>query len=1187
MGGRISSWWTAAVPTPTATSALAAIPTVGSSASATEASKTSQQPASASSDPPSIPSEYLDHLPAETVDSISSFIESYSAAGASVDIQDDAAHLTILQQCAAAAPGLVSALNALGAHAPLVGVSFAILNAAGKKFTTTGEANATYEEFHDELSKTGRLMLRVVARRKANASFAQQPLDDLWAELRAFLLLVMEVRSTGGVMRLWTTGDYKPELSRIQSNIQRIHAALAEAVDSRTNGALNDEKSPGHSSDGLVHLPPRVVEKVASLVESYSPAATAVQDTAVQSFVQRCTSTVPDLASDLGQITQLGQHAALMAVVLSVLDFTQQLKLNAETSAAYNKLADAIMTAVHLLAQSEKAITSSAAKEALTDFWAQLSQFVALLLKVKGEQRILQLWTSYHVQLVRIQSLVQRATMDLALELGWDAGRVSRIVQEVTQMREVAQDTKRGVLDEAGYALAVQKAFTPLLGVADALQQEPADHPLGLLDVFVPQDVLPTDASYSTELDLPVGHVTLLKDSAQLERLSPDVVQRMAFSNSAKRSVMEVLADSMLRLVVILGSPNSGKTSALRAHALQWAMAAVAGATPVARPFPLLVELKQYANDRDKRGGWTLLDCMADGGAARVPLSKAALQNMLQSDREVLLMLDGLDEIYDVEVRTSVLRDIKKFVLRYSSPSNRVVLTSRTVGYHPSELVAFGFRHFTLQPLSPEQIKLLVQRWHTNACNEKETGMREQREWRVLNAVDKVPSIALLATNPLLLTMIAILTRDPDLPHQRVALYEKCSTLLLDRWNTEEAVAALGATADPAINLFTTSQKAALLMDLAFSMQQEEMPLGNLVQRDVLEGIIREHVVQRGLSGLETELLVQALMKQLRDHHYIICWLGAESYAFVHRTFLEFFCAKHVQQRWKRDEIDSDWLVLLFQRRALEDTWHEVLVLVSGMLPSTALYACLEALMDAGEVYLAAECLQQFDVKERKVAAEKRLREALDPPSGDGLSLAPSPSRELHTSRFHWLGRLWPDERTRLRLENEAESGHFLAAAAAIRALAQTWKDERCLLLLQRVAASEKEGNQAAVEALDCMWDVWGADRGRLFLESLVRADAPRETRGAVDCALDILVQRWDDDRTRLLLEEIAWRSYSAVSVLLRRWKDDRARALVQNLVQAGKLSDSVATHLLSGVQGPGRTVSTTRTAPVTRIRAV
>jgi predicted NACHT family NTPase len=37
--------------------------------------------------------------------------------------------------------------------------------------------------------------------------------------------------------------------------------------------------------------------------------------------------------------------------------------------------------------------------------------------------------------------------------------------------------------------------------------------------------------------------------------------------------------------------------------------------------------------------------------------------------------------------------------------------------------------------------------------------------------------------------------------------------------------------------------------------------------------------------------LARLMIRQLRERNFVLCYLGADNYAFVHRTFLEYFAA--------------------------------------------------------------------------------------------------------------------------------------------------------------------------------------------------------------------------------------------------------------------------------------------------------
>jgi predicted NACHT family NTPase len=57
------------------------------------------------------------------------------------------------------------------------------------------------------------------------------------------------------------------------------------------------------------------------------------------------------------------------------------------------------------------------------------------------------------------------------------------------------------------------------------------------------------------------------------------------------------------------------------------------------------------------------------------------------------------------------------------------------------------------------------------------------------------------------------------------------------------------------------------------------------------------------------------MIKQLRERNFILCYLGADNYAFVHRTFLEFFAAWAFVWEFKETQ------TLSFEELARSDLW--------------------------------------------------------------------------------------------------------------------------------------------------------------------------------------------------------------------------------------------------------------------------
>jgi predicted NACHT family NTPase len=91
------------------------------------------------------------------------------------------------------------------------------------------------------------------------------------------------------------------------------------------------------------------------------------------------------------------------------------------------------------------------------------------------------------------------------------------------------------------------------------------------------------------------------------------------------------------------------------------------------------------------------------------------------------------------------------------------------------------------------------------------------------------------------------------------------------------------------------------------------------------------------------------MVEQLRDRNFILCFLGGyneDYYAFVHRTFLEYFCAwEFVWQFKELKTLELDDLIQIFREHWRDESWHEVLRLMAGMLNAKFTGEILEYLM--------------------------------------------------------------------------------------------------------------------------------------------------------------------------------------------------------------------------------------------------
>lgn len=488
--------------------------------------------------------------------------------------------------------------------------------------------------------------------------------------------------------------------------------------------------------------------------------------------------------------------------------------------------------------------------------------------------------------------------------------------------QELAAQADKAVADNLGpqpdfdleiYAKALLEKFgrPGSLALASVDLDGPAYDAVRLWQVFVPQSVRECEKFQPRHLEQPKG------EEERPERLRP-------YFDQQPRPVLEVCADQQLERIVLLGDPGSGKSSLLRFLALEWARDSDPNHRALA-PVPLLIELREYHSKRRQGECSDSFLSYLHKAYSLHRFNQNALADLLKSrPGRFLLLLDGLDEIFDRQEREQVISDIHRFSNEYKGV--RIIVTSRVVGYEAHRLRDAEFRDFMLQDFDEEQIEEFLKLWHQITFSDQEEVERKRQ--RLAKAIADSRPIKLLARNPLLLTLMAIINRHEELPKNRFELYEKAAKLLLQNWDTKRHLQDYpGLSAE--IDL---RAKSAILRKVALYMQTANDKAANLIEGEQLVGLLEEYLHDE-LRFSQARAAANALVEQLRERNFILCWLGGDSYAFVHRTFLEYFCAaEYVHQFEKKRSLSLDDLLAVYDAHCREDDWQEVLRLICGQL---------------------------------------------------------------------------------------------------------------------------------------------------------------------------------------------------------------------------------------------------------------
>ncbi|MBD2359750.1 HEAT repeat domain-containing protein [Anabaena minutissima FACHB-250] len=482
-----------------------------------------------------------------------------------------------------------------------------------------------------------------------------------------------------------------------------------------------------------------------------------------------------------------------------------------------------------------------------------------------------------------------------------------------------------------------------------------------------------------------------LNSSIETELLSSNLSQsqqqllweqrQRALGNSSGRKLLasQLLSQTNCQKVVLLGAPGAGKTTLLSYFVVMIAQKQIDQLKITAADYlPIIISIRDFARQENT----SILEYVkqfVEKNLCVKTLPVGFFEYWLDDGR-TFIFFDGLDEIAQENRRYEVVRKIENFLGQF--PKNCAIITSRPAGYKRDFFNTQEFAHYELLAFDDEKIEKFINCWYNSRIQDKSEA--ERRKTTLREAINKNDRLKLLARNPLLLTIIALIHRyQAVLPKGRHKLYEKAVETLLTSWNENKEISI-----EQLLNL-DIEDLLFLMRKLAFWIHgqgsTEDKEGGTLIAReDLLDQLKREIKSLKEIELYKAEEKAKRFLSLIQERTGLLNEQGQDCYAFVHKTFQEYLCAREIH--YQADDQDDFDIVLQYIDQHLHDPhWREVLLLlITQQAPNKAATAIRRVLSRNSEyeqwlhrdLLFAGNCLAE-DIKNLKTAKDSPAIEIL------------------------------------------------------------------------------------------------------------------------------------------------------------------------------------------------------------------
>ena len=515
---------------------------------------------------------------------------------------------------------------------------------------------------------------------------------------------------------------------------------------------------------------------------------------------------------------------------------------------------------------------------------------------------------------------------------------------------------------KADYLNQLANCFDDVKFAGIAVEDQAIEKSEKLAQIFVMPDVL-EEVNIHVRLDIQEW-----EEGKNLQQMQRETGSARKFLAS------QLLKQNQSNKFVLLGAPGSGKTTLLSFFAVMLAQnypEKIGWASGIDY-LPILINIRDFARLSDIY----ILD-YARRFAEKTMSVRRLPEDFFEywlADGRAMILLDGLDEVVEESKRYAVVKQINSFLGQYHQ--NLAIITSRPAGYKRDFFNTSEFEHYQLQLFDEGKVDEFINHWYDSSF--RDAAEAQLRKDRLKKALDENDRIKLLAKNPLLLTIIALIHRDQaELPRARHKLYEKAVETLLKNWDAHKNI-----TEKSVFQYLKADDLRRQMEIIAYWIHTQgstDNPEGGtlIAKEDLLDQLTQNIKAQKKeVERFQAKEEAKRFVDFIQQRTGLLNEQGQDLYAFVHKTFQEYLCAQAIGSQ--ADDEDDFEIVLNHIGDHLHDPhWREVLLLLIAQQkkPEKAAKAMRKILAANSEyeqwlhrdLFFAGSCLAE-NIKELNVA---------------------------------------------------------------------------------------------------------------------------------------------------------------------------------------------------------------------------